>query len=139
MEDILGMEGLLLVFEAVVIVLFVVEAVRMLRHRHFSWGKAIYVMVLCVVMIGIAHLCCYIFPSSLPELTGGGKIAKVGFAMMLSDLMYVVAIVATLAAAAGIVVQSFVRRRNKFPRRVVALLLLLFAILSVCVRFVFLI
>ena len=138
MEDILGMEGLLLVFEAVVIVLFVVEAVRMLRHRHFSWGKAIYVMVLCVVMIGIAHLCCHMFPSSLPELTGG-KIAKVGFAMMLSDLMYVVAIVATLAAAAGIVVQSFVRRRNKFPRRVVALLLLLFAILSVCVRFVFLI
>ena len=138
MEDILGMEGLLLVFEAVVIVLFVVEAVRMLRHRHFSWGKAIYVMVLCVVMIGIAHLCCHIFPSSFPELTGG-KIAKVGFAMMLSDLMYVVAIVATLAAAAGIVVQSFVRRRNKFPRRVVALLLLLFAILSVCVRFVFLI
>lgn len=139
MEDILGMEGLLLVFEAVVIVLFVVEAVRMLRHRHFYWSKAIYVMVLCIVMIGIAHLCCHLFPSSLSELTGGGKIAKVGFTMMLSDVMYVVAVVATLAVAAGIVVQSFVRRRNKFPRRVVALLLTLFAVLSACLRFVFLI
>lgn len=59
--------------------------------------------------------------------------------MMLSDVMYVVAVVATLAVAAGIVVQSFVRRRNKFPRRVVALLLTLFAVLSACLRFVFLI
>ena len=138
MEDLLGMEGLLLVFEAVVIVLFVVEVVRMLRHRHFSWSKAIYIMVLCVVMIGIAHLCCHIYPSALSALTGGVKISKPGFTMILSDVMYIVAIVAALSAAVGITIQSFVRRHNKLPRRVVALLLAFLAVLSVCIRFVFL-
>lgn len=135
MTEFKEMEVLLLVLVAVAVVLFVVEVVRLLRHRHFNWSRWIYAIILCAVMLGLIHLSSSMFSTALPNAGGGGKALMPSCVMKIADITYAIAIAMTLLASISVTVQSFVRRRNKFPRRMVALILLGLAVISLCLRF----
>ena len=134
MKEFAEMEVLLLVLVAVAVVLFVVEVVRLLRHRHFNWSRWIYAIILCAVMLGLIHLSSSMFSTALPT-AGGGKALMPSCVMKIADITYAIAIAMTLLASISVTVQSFVRRRNKLPRRMVALILLGLAVISLCLRF----
>lgn len=134
MNEFTEIEVLLLVLVAVAVVLFVVEVVRLLRHRHFNWSRWIYAIILCAVMLGLIHLSSSMFSTALPT-AGGGKALMPSCVMKIADITYAIAIAMTLLASISVTVQSFVRRRNKLPRRMVALILLGLAVISLCLRF----
>ena len=73
MNEFTEIEVLLLVLVAVAVVLFVVEVVRLLRHRHFNWSRWIYAIILCAVMLGLIHLSSSMFSTALPTAGGGGQ------------------------------------------------------------------
>lgn len=72
---------------------------------------------------------------SVAKCWWGGKALMPSWVMKITDITYAIAIAMTLLASISVTVQSFVRRRNKLPRRMVALILLGLAVISLCLRF----